>query len=100
MSDRVRNEQVIRAWHNSNIANSHTGHLTSSGDELRSYELLIGFTTLQGSKIALDYTAPAGHFRSQTTSTHCGRAKAVSDVVISPSVAQGLEAFKVAEIPF
>jgi hypothetical protein len=97
---KVRNEQVIKAWGYSNIANSHTGSLTSNGDELRSYGLLIGFTTAQGAKIVLDYTAPAGHFRSQTTSCHCGRAKVVSDVVINPSVAQGLDAWKDAEIPF
>jgi len=100
MSKLLRNEQVIKAWGYSNIAASHTGSLTSNGDELRSYGLLIGFTTAQGAKIVLDYTAPAGHFRSQTTSCHCGRAKAVSDVVINPSVARGLDAWKDAEIPF
>tara|TARA_Y100001963_G_C6693898_1_gene406022 strand:+ start:556 stop:858 length:303 start_codon:yes stop_codon:yes gene_type:complete len=100
MSKPVRNDEVITEWNRSRVAISHTGSLKSNGGELRSYGLLIGFTTPEGKKVALDYTAPAGHFHSQTTSCHVGQAKRASDVVLSPSVAQGLAQYQKACIPF
>ena len=74
MSNRLDNTEVIRAWLRGQRGSSHTANLTTDGKRLWSYALVIG-DTLAGEKIALDYTASVGQFRSQTTSQHVGLAK-------------------------
>jgi len=71
----MRNCQVAAAWAAGRTAS--TQHMTTDGDRLWSYNLVIGFTEDDGSKVAIDYTAP--HFVSMTTSCHVGLAKRVAD---------------------
>ena len=74
MSNRLDNTAVINAWLRGQRGSSHTVNLSTDGQKLFSYALVIG-DTLGGEKIALDYTASVGQFRSMTTSQHVGLAK-------------------------
>ena len=74
MSNRLDNTAVIQSWLRGQRGSSHTGNLSTDGQKLFSYALVIG-DTLGGEKIALDYTASVGQFRSMTTSQHVGLAK-------------------------
>ena len=76
-------EQVINAWVKGNRANTPNGSLSTNGRELYSYRLAIG-VKLDGSPVVLDYTAPAGHFMSQTTSTHVRLAARSANDVMHP----------------
>ena len=76
-------EQVINAWVRGNRANTSNGSLSTNGKELYSYRLTIG-VKLAGSPVVLDYTAPAGHYRSQTTSTHVRLAARSANDVMHP----------------
>jgi len=60
------------------------GNLITSGTDLYSYALLIGYTTPNGTKVVIDYTAPGGDYRSQTTSCHVNLAKRRADQVMHP----------------
>ena len=86
--NRSNNHSVISSWSNGRAARNHSHTLRTDGNSLWSYGLLIGYTTftegLAPVKEALDYTAGSGNFRSQTTSTHCGRAKAMADRFVTP----------------
>jgi len=95
----MKNEQVINEWSKGREAHSHNHNLSTDGRSLYSYVKLIGITADCGSKIVLDYTAPAGHFNSVTTSTHVGRAKEVADQVMNPTAAK-LGGLLQLEIPF
>ena len=77
----ISNDDVVAAWLNDEPAKA--GTLTTDGKKLFSYRLCIG-DTLHADKIALDYTASVGEFHSQTTSTHCGKAKREADQVMHP----------------
>ena len=76
-------EQVINAWVKGNRANTSNGSLSTNGKELYRYNLTIG-VKLAGSPVGLDYTAPAGHYRSQTTSTHVRLAARSANDVMHP----------------
>tara|TARA_R100000808_G_C2089563_1_gene110473 strand:- start:463 stop:753 length:291 start_codon:yes stop_codon:yes gene_type:complete len=70
----MKNIDVVRAWSRGRVAS--TKNLTSDGKNLYSYQLRIGYTRVGTEiRVVLDYTAPAGHFRSQTTSQHVNLAK-------------------------
>ena len=90
---RLDNSEVITAWHRGQRASSHTGNLSTDGQKLFSYALVIG-DTLAGEKIALDYTASVGEFRSQTTSQHVGLAKRSADDVMHPEAYGYVEALR------
>ena len=86
------NHSVISSWANGTSARNHKGTLRTDGNTLWSYNLAIGYTTVtehhnvtRENKDAIDYTAPSGNFRSMTTSSHVGRAKAMADRVVQPS---------------
>ena len=87
------NHSVISSWVTGTEARNHKGTLRTDGNTLWSYNLVIGYTTHsftpigahKENKDAIDYTAPSGHFRSMTTSSHVGRAKAVADRICQPS---------------
>ena len=82
---KLTNQEVIQEWANSREGEA--GRLTTNGFDLFSYDLKIGITADDGSKIVLDYTAGGGAYKSQTTSTHVGRAKSVADQIILPQAA-------------
>ena len=56
-------------------------NLTSNGNVLRSYGLIIGITGEGGLKTILDYTAGGLGFYSQTTNHHVGLAKTYADFI-------------------
>ena len=90
---RLDNSEVITAWQRGQWAESHTGNLSTDGQRLFSYALVIG-DTLAGEKIALDYTASVGQFQSMTTSQHCGLAKRSADDVMHPEAYGYVEALR------
>lgn len=94
MSVRTTNPEVPKFWSRGQAARSGNGQFSTNGESLFSYHKLIGRTLKDGTKVLLDYTAPAGWSVSQTTSTHVNRAKPHADLVINPSVVQNLEIFQ------
>ena len=95
MSIRVTNESVANAWYNNTPALNHGGTFKTDGDVLYSYAQRIGFTTDEGTKVLLDYTAKTGNFLSMTTSTkHVSPARHVAHITLNPSVVSNLEKFK------
>ena len=90
---RMKNKLVIDSWTRGVAASSHNGALRTDGVNLYSYNLLIGFTTPEGRKVLLDYTARTGNFRSMTTSgKHISPTRRFADDTINPSVVQNLDA--------
>ena len=91
---RVPNKDVAALWSRSEEARSHNKQLWTDGSNLFSYNLRIGATTNEGKKVVFDFTSPAGHFTSMTTSQLVGLAKPHADTVMSPSVADGIESLR------
>ena len=77
----MKNAQVVENWGRNNPASA--GNLRTDGENLYSYNLLIGYTTPKGTKVALDYTA-RGKMVSQTTSCHVGLAARNADELMHP----------------
>ena len=82
---RYRNDQVITFWKSGKEAKNHTGSLETDGSSLWSYRLEIG-RKIGSDTVIFDYTAPAGHFYSITTSQHVGRGKRVATSIMNPTV--------------
>ena len=92
---RTSNEGVAQAWTNGQSARNGTGAYSTNGRDLFSYRTRIGYTTPQGTKILLDYTAKTGNFLSMTTSSkHVSVARGYAHDVMNPSVVQNLEKFQ------
>ena len=69
----VTNSEVAAAWGRGEPARNHKGTLTTDGCKIYSYELQVGDTASDGTKIVRDYTARGSYgFQSQTTSCHIG----------------------------
>ena len=86
------NRNVASRWSNGQVARNHTNCFRSDGQNLFSYNLKIGFTTPQGRKVLLDYTARTGNFRSMTTSgKHISPARQFADEVVNPSILQNTD---------
>jgi hypothetical protein len=90
---RLDNDGVIDAWTKGVSARNHSLSLKSVAwddgyTDLYSYDLKIGSRTPAGVLVLADYTAPAGGFRSMTTSQHVCLAKhtASSPVIMNPLV--------------
>jgi len=84
---RTNNSNVARLWANSVPARSSNDQFSTDGHDLYSYRKLIG-KTIAGEKIIFDYTAPAGHCISQTTSCHVSHGKRYADQVMDVDVAK------------
>jgi len=84
----MRNDEVVDYWRYGSPAAA--GNLITSGGDLFSYRLKIGYTTPNGTKVVLDYTA-AGEYHSQTTSCHVGLAKRFADVIMHPLTHEVIE---------
>ena len=74
------NDGVLDAWRNGVSARNHRYSLSSisypnGSAELFSYDLKIGERTPAGACVLADFTAPAGGFKSMTTSQHVCLAK-------------------------
>jgi len=92
---RTTNEGVAKAWINGQSARNGTNAYSTNGRDLFSYRTRIGYTTSQGTKILLDYTAKTGNFLSMTTSTkHVSVARGYAHEIMNPSVVQNLEKFQ------
>jgi len=76
------NDAVIVAWLNHKEHRTKNFNLCTNGDELYSYDLMIGFTKGGVHKILLDYTAKSNNFVSMTTSRHIGLARPYADGII------------------
>ena len=76
------NQSVIVAWLNHKEERTKNFNLCTNGDELFSYDLLIGFTRGGYKKMLLDYTAPTNNFVSMTTSRHINLARPYADHVV------------------
>ncbi len=86
------NRTVAERWGRGQSARNHNGVFSTDGRNLYSYNLRIGFTTPQGRKVLLDYTARTGNFRSMTTSgKHISPTRSVADEVVNPSVLQNTD---------
>jgi len=97
----LTNNKVIEAWQSGKSAANHRGTLKSYIDgTLYSYSLHIGQRTPSGACIVGDYTAPAGGFKSVTTSCHVGRAKRVQGVCVMHPLVWAESPFSNEEIPF
>ena len=90
---RLNNDGVIKAWQNGLSARNSRTTLTSVSypngrAELFSYDLKIGERTPAGVFVIADFTAPAGGFRSMTTSQHVNLAKykTGNPVIMHPKV--------------
>ena len=83
---RTNNSGVAKAWANNEQARSNNGNYSTDGNKLFSYSTMIGYTSPEGKKVVLDYTAGTGHFLSMTTSSkHLPPAKRVCNVVLNPT---------------
>jgi len=87
------NAKVIKAWQDGVSARNHRHSLTcvsypNGRAELFSYDLKIGERTPAGVFVIADFTAPAGGFRSMTTSQHVNLAKykTGNPVIMHPKV--------------
>ena len=86
-SIRTNNSNVAKYWACNLPAHSNNKQFTTDGSNLYSYNLLIG-ATIDDQKIVFDFTAPAGHMVSSTTSTHVGRARRYADQIMDVDVAR------------
>ena len=85
------NANVARRWANGQIARNHNNVFRTDGDSLFSYNTKIGFTTLEGRKVLVEYTAATGHFLSMTTSAkHVSPARRHADEIMHPTVYENL----------
>jgi len=92
---KTTNENVAMNWYRNTASTNHGDTMSTNGRDLYSYNLLIGFTTQQGVKILLDYTARAGHFRSMTTSTkHISPTRWIADEIMNPSILENTDILK------
>ncbi len=86
-SIRTTNSNVPAYWVQNTPAHSNNKQYTTDGQNLYSYNLRIG-ATIDGQKILFDYTAPAGHMISSTTSCHIGKARFHAHQVMDVDVAR------------
>jgi hypothetical protein len=86
-SIRTNNSNIPSHWARSQPAHSNNRQFRTDGDFLYSYNLVVG-VTVGGKKILLDYTAAAGHFRSQTTSQHIGVSRTSANQIMDVDVAR------------
>lgn len=77
----MNNDCIAYRWANGEKAG--TGPLHTDGNNLYSYELLIGYTE-GDKKHMIEYTSPGGKFYSVTTSTHVGLGIFYADIVHKP----------------
>ena len=80
----MNNYDIAKAWINNKAFQRKNKALSTDGEDLYSYNLLIGYTNAQGLKVTIDYTRTGGDYRSNTTSTHVGLAKQLCSLIRSP----------------
>ena len=89
---RTSNSGVAEGWSRGTACRNGNGSFSTDGRNLFSYSQKIGFTSPDGRKVLVEYTAATGHFISQTTSgKHISPARRVADEVMHPSIFESLE---------
>ena len=81
----MRIEQIPKFWRNNAPAKSFTNNYWTDGYDLYSYQLKIGETLPDGSKILYNYTVCTDNFISATTSQHVNLAVYYADKNLPPS---------------
>ncbi len=81
---RTNNDTVAKLWAANEPSTSHNGNFSTDGRHLFSYNLLIGYTSASGKKVALLYNAGSDNYVSQTTSQHVGKARRVAQEEYAP----------------
>ena len=78
------NKDVASAWGSSRRQSA--SNMSTDGQKLWSYDLMIGYTDLKtGGKVLIDYTASGGQFVSMTTSgKHISPSRIYADFTVSP----------------
>jgi hypothetical protein len=74
--------QVFDYWRRG--IRAHAGSASTDGKDVFSYNLKIGFTKEDGTKVALNYRSP-NNFKTMTTSKHVGYAAGEADETIEPT---------------
>ena len=82
----MTNHDIITEWISNRPYSKRHKALSTDGQILFSYGLIIGYTNKQGRKVAIDYTSTGGYMKSQTTSTHVGMAKRKADLIRNPCI--------------
>ena len=82
----MKNIDIITEWISNRPYSKRHKALSTDGQILFSYGLIIGYTNKQGRKVAIDYTSTGGYMKSQTTSTHVGMAKRKADLIRNPCI--------------
>ena len=77
------NKDVASAWGLSRRASA--SNMSTDGQKLWSYDLMIGYTDLEtGGKVLIDYTTKGGRFVSMTTSSkHISPSRIYADFIVS-----------------
>ena len=89
MPIRTTNRNVTKQWAKGIGAQSHNGQLSTNGEDLYSYNKIIGITLDDGTKVALEYrSTKGGHYISNTTSTHVGYAAYEANLTMTPDAAK------------
>ena len=89
MSNRTTNRNVASNWSIGRGAQSHNGQFSTNGEDLYSYNQIIGITLDDGTKVALEYrSTKGGRYISQTTSTHVGYAAYEANLTMTPDAAK------------
>lgn len=77
----MRNSEVVTHWMNGQPGAAE--NLRTDGVDLWSYDTLIGTRPNLLSLLIFDYTAPAGHCQSHTTSCHVNMAKRLTNASVT-----------------
>ena len=76
------NGDVAKAWGRGHRKNAR--NMSTDGQKLWSYDLMIGYTTETGKKVLIDYTSAGGRFVSMTTSgKHISPSRVYADFTVS-----------------
>lgn len=77
-------DQVPKFWRNNASAKAFTNNYWTDGYELYSYQLKIGETLSDGTKVLYNYTKITNNFISATTSRHVNLAAFYADEKLTP----------------
>jgi hypothetical protein len=77
------NKKVAESWGHG--CSKEASNMSTCGQDLYSYDLLIGYTTEDNKKVLVDHTKSGGGFVSMTTSQkHISPARKFANIVVSP----------------
>ena len=80
----LSNRLIANQWKKGVPAKNHSNSFHTDGENLYSYNLLIGITSDANYKVLYNYTKECNYFISQTTSQHVHYAKSSADHLLHP----------------